>query len=127
MGVWVEPGLSRRWQSAQTACVPVVGAPISQRMPSRTLPHYPGSAPTLWAPSPAQDFDRAVSTLEALPPGPEADSQWRALGALALQHEELGVAERCAAALGEVARVRFLHKVGLHRGERRGILRGFSC
>ncbi|KIZ07625.1 Intraflagellar transport protein [Monoraphidium neglectum] len=64
------------------------------------------------------DFDRAVSTLEALPPSTEVEAQWRALGALALQHEVLWVAERCAAALGEVARVRFLHKL-IKQAERR--------
>ncbi|GBF87714.1 intraflagellar transport protein [Raphidocelis subcapitata] len=59
----------------------------------------------------ALDFDRAVATLEALPAGPDTDAQWRALSAAALAHEQLGVAERCAAALGDVARVEFLHKL----------------
>ncbi|KAI8469208.1 MAG: intraflagellar protein IFT172 [Monoraphidium minutum] len=63
------------------------------------------------------DFERAVATLEALPPGPEADAQWRALGALALKHDDLAVAERCAAALGEAARARHLRKL-LKRAER---------
>lgn len=61
----------------------------------------------------SQDFGRAVATLEALPPGPEADAQWRSLGEAALQHEELAVAARCAAALGDVARVTYLKKVRL--------------
>jgi len=52
-----------------------------------------------------------VATLEALPQTPEVEAQWRALGGLALQHEHLTVAERCAAALGDVARVKFLRKV----------------
>lgn len=64
-----------------------------------------------------QDFDRAVATLEALPPGPDTDAQWRVLAAAAQAHEQLGVAERCAAALGDVARVEFLHKVGWLGGQ----------
>lgn len=66
---------------------------------------------TLESQTHVQDFDRAVSTLEALPLSPEAEAQWRSLAALALQHEDLAVAERCAAALGEVSRADYLHKV----------------
>ena len=69
----------------------------------------------------ARDFARAVETLESLPPpqgagggggaagaAAGADAQWRALEAAALEAGDLAVAERCAAALGDVARATYL-------------------
>lgn len=37
---------------------------------------------------------------------------WQQLGDAALEEGEIDTAERCAAALGDVSRARFLHKVG---------------
>lgn len=38
---------------------------------------------------------------------------WQQLGAVALEEGDIAIAERCAAALGDVSRARFLHKVGV--------------
>lgn len=37
---------------------------------------------------------------------------WQQLGSVALEEGDISTAERCAAALGDVSRARFLHKVG---------------
>lgn len=60
-----------------------------------------------------QDFQRAVATLEPLELNPETEAHWSKLAAVALEHEALAVAERCYAALGDVAKARYLHKVWL--------------
>jgi hypothetical protein len=52
-----------------------------------------------------------MATLEALPASPEVEAQWRALAALALANEDVAVAARCAAALGDAARVVYLNQV----------------
>lgn len=57
------------------------------------------------------DFERAVDVLQPLELTPETEAQWQQLAALALEHDQIGVAERCYAALGDVARARALHKV----------------
>lgn len=54
---------------------------------------------------------RAVQTLESLELTPETEAQWQALMEAALTHNRLVVAERCAAAMGDIAKARFLHKV----------------
>lgn len=57
------------------------------------------------------DLDAAMDILDALPPSEEADAMWKQLSDLALMENKLSIAERCAAALGDVARARFLHGV----------------
>lgn len=37
---------------------------------------------------------------------------WQQLGTVALEEGDINIAERCAAALGDVSRARFLRKVG---------------
>ncbi len=55
------------------------------------------------------DFGRAVSFLESLDEEtPEAEAMWRTLARLALDQRNLAVAHRCYAALGDVARARYL-------------------
>jgi intraflagellar transport protein 172 len=63
-----------------------------------------------------QDFGRAVTTLEPLPLTPETEAQWSQLAAVALDHEVLAVAERCYAAIGDISKARYLHKVRKHHG-----------
>lgn len=58
-----------------------------------------------------QDLQRALATLEPLELTPETEAQWAQLAGAALEQEALAVAERCYAALGDVAKARFLHKV----------------
>lgn len=60
-----------------------------------------------------QDLQRALTTLEPLELNAETEAQWAQLAAVALEHEALAVAERCYAALGDVAKTRYLHKVSL--------------
>lgn len=43
---------------------------------------------------------------------------WQQLGSVALEEGDISTAERCAAALGDISRARFLHKVG--ESQRRG-------
>lgn len=47
---------------------------------------------------------------------------WQQLGSVALEEGDISTAERCAAALGDVSRARFLHKVG--NSQQRG---GWLC
>eukprot|EP01116_Phalansterium_solitarium_P017851 TRINITY_DN4518_c0_g1_i1.p1 TRINITY_DN4518_c0_g1~~TRINITY_DN4518_c0_g1_i1.p1 ORF type:complete len:1449 (+),score=743.80 TRINITY_DN4518_c0_g1_i1:1439-5785(+) len=56
-------------------------------------------------------FERAMDILETLPPSPEAEAMWTTLAHLTLQARRLHIAERCFAALGDVARARYLHKI----------------
>lgn len=44
--------------------------------------------------------------------GDQAAAMWQQLGSVALEEGDINIAERCAAALGDVSRARFLHKVG---------------
>eukprot|EP00049_Salpingoeca_infusionum_P011387 m.198132 g.198132 ORF g.198132 m.198132 type:complete len:1733 (+) comp14914_c0_seq4:203-5401(+) len=57
------------------------------------------------------DYFRAVHFLETLDDSSEAKAMWTTLASLALEAEELIVAERCYAALGNVAKARYLHKI----------------
>lgn len=54
-----------------------------------------------------------MATLEPLELTAETEAQWAQLAAVALEHEQLTVAETCYAALGDVAKARYLHKVRL--------------
>lgn len=58
-----------------------------------------------------QDFERAVAILEPLELTPETEAHWQQLAELALEHNQIVTAERCYAALGDIAKSRFLHKV----------------
>ena len=58
-----------------------------------------------------QDYERAVQTLEPLELTPETEAQWMQLAEQALATNQLVIAERCYAALGDIAKSRFLHKV----------------
>lgn len=57
------------------------------------------------------NFERAVRVLEPLDLTPETEAQWMELSELALQNNKVVIAERCYAALGDITRTRFLHKV----------------
>lgn len=54
-------------------------------------------------------YSKAVEILETLELSPEAEGMWRQLSDHAMAQNQLVVAERCAAALGDVSRARFLH------------------
>ncbi|TPX67270.1 hypothetical protein SpCBS45565_g03981 [Spizellomyces sp. 'palustris'] len=58
-----------------------------------------------------KDYERAVALLETLEITPETDAMWKSLSQMALKDRNLTIAERCFAALGDVARTRYLHQV----------------
>ncbi|XP_068609645.1 intraflagellar transport protein 172 homolog [Brachionichthys hirsutus] len=55
-----------------------------------------------------EDYNRATAFLETLEMSAEAEAMWRMLGKLAQKAQKLHVAERCCAALGDVATMYFL-------------------
>ncbi|KAG1667872.1 Intraflagellar transport protein 172 [Nymphon striatum] len=57
------------------------------------------------------DFYRAVTFLESLDISSEADSMWRSLAKISLDSNELHIAERCFAAIGDVSKSRYLKQV----------------
>ena len=54
---------------------------------------------------------RAVQYLESLELTPETEAMWKTLSQLSLESEQLHIAERCYAALGNVSRVKYLRNV----------------
>lgn len=58
-----------------------------------------------------RQFDRAVALLEVLELTPETEAMWTTLSQVAMQAQKLHVAERCYAALGDVSKARYLHKL----------------
>lgn len=59
----------------------------------------------------SRDLERAVEILEPLEVNAETEANWRALAEVSLEERKLKVAEQCFAALGNVSKARFLHKV----------------
>lgn len=56
------------------------------------------------------DFGRAVLYLESLRDRTVAEGMWQNLGSIALSQNNLQVAERCYAALGDVSRTHYLRE-----------------
>ena len=56
------------------------------------------------------DFGRAIMFLESLGEKPEAEAMWSNLAEIAIATNKLQVAERCYAALGDVARTYYLRE-----------------
>ncbi|XP_048583111.1 intraflagellar transport protein 172 homolog [Nematostella vectensis] len=57
------------------------------------------------------DFTRAVTFLESLEMSPETEAMWKTLSRLALEARQLHIAERCYAALGDVAKSKALKQI----------------
>ncbi|XP_024531630.1 intraflagellar transport protein 172 [Selaginella moellendorffii] len=57
------------------------------------------------------DYGRAVSILESLEFTAEIEAMWKQLAEKSFENMELAFAERCYAALGDVSKARYLHKV----------------
>ncbi|XP_037068847.1 intraflagellar transport protein 172 homolog [Pollicipes pollicipes] len=57
------------------------------------------------------DLLRAMNFLESLELTPEAEAMWRTLGRLAVESEQLHIAERCFAALGDVSKAKYLREI----------------
>lgn len=58
-----------------------------------------------------RDLGRAMDILDALEMSPEVEAMWSQLNVLSIQIGELKIAQRCAAALGDVATCKFLGDV----------------
>ncbi|KAM3861396.1 intraflagellar transport protein 172 homolog [Diretmus argenteus] len=56
------------------------------------------------------DYQRATAFLETLEMSSETEAMWKTLSKLSLEARQLHIAERCFAALGDVATVRYLHQ-----------------
>ncbi|KAJ9466254.1 Intraflagellar transport protein 172 [Diplonema papillatum] len=59
-----------------------------------------------------KDYEKACDLLEQITITPETEAMWQTLSQLALQSRKLHIAERCYAALGDVAKARALNKIG---------------
>ncbi|KAJ3074648.1 hypothetical protein HDU98_010644 [Podochytrium sp. JEL0797] len=59
-----------------------------------------------------KDYDRAIVLLETLDSTPESLAMWKSLSGVALKDEKIAVAQRCFAALGDVAMARYLANIG---------------
>ncbi|KAJ1625159.1 hypothetical protein T492DRAFT_880584, partial [Pavlovales sp. CCMP2436] len=57
------------------------------------------------------ELEGAADTLAKLEITPETEAMWGQLSQAALAAEELHIAERCFAAVGDAAKARYLHKV----------------
>lgn len=57
-----------------------------------------------------RDYARAVAFLENLEMTPETEANWKTLSQISLDAQELVIAERCFAALGDVSKARYLHE-----------------
>ena len=55
-----------------------------------------------------RDYDAAVEVLEPLELTPETEAMWKELQNAALEDKQLVVAQRCSAALGDIAKAQFL-------------------
>jgi intraflagellar transport protein 172 len=56
------------------------------------------------------DFNRAIAFLESLALSAETEAMWRTLAKLSLEAKQLAIAERCYAALGDVAKAKYLRE-----------------
>ena len=56
------------------------------------------------------DFNRAIAFLESLSLSAETEAMWRTLAKLSLEAKQLAIAERCYAALGDVAKAKYLRE-----------------
>ena len=53
---------------------------------------------------------RAVAFLETLEMSLETEAMWKTLSRLSLEAQQLHIAERCFAALGDISKARYLHE-----------------
>jgi intraflagellar transport protein 172 len=58
-----------------------------------------------------KDYDRACDMLDNITLSPETDAMWQNLSTIALAEMKLYIAERCYAALGDVAKARALKRI----------------
>ena len=56
-----------------------------------------------------------METLEPLEMTPETEAQWHQLARAALDDGKLIIAERCYAAVGNIAKAQYLHQVSMLR------------
>ena len=56
-------------------------------------------------------MNRAVEILEPLELTPETEANWKTIAKLAIEQQNLSVAERCYAALGNISKADYLRKI----------------
>lgn len=59
----------------------------------------------------SRDFEKAANILDPLEMNPETDANWKTLAKIALEEQNLTVAEHCYAALGDISKASFLRKI----------------
>ena len=62
-----------------------------------------------------KDFPRAMDILDSLESSPEAEAMWQQLCGLAIASNELMIAQRCAAATGNIALLKYLTQINEER------------
>lgn len=88
------------WRSVCLSLFLLLASPLSQHMRARNA-HLTSHS----------SLRRAAEILENYDPSPETDAMWEQLAQAALRAQRLVIAERCYAALGNVSRARYLHRV----------------
>lgn len=68
-------------------------------------------------------FERAASVLEVLEASAESQAMWNKLEHVSIDHVSFHITERCAAALGDVGRMRYSRKLSKMQSDRVGIAR----
>jgi intraflagellar transport protein 172 len=58
-----------------------------------------------------KDYERAADILEQLSLTPETEAMWKNLSELVLKDSKFYIAERCFAALGDISKANYLHKL----------------
>ena len=59
----------------------------------------------------SRDLEKAASILDPLDMNPETEANWRTLAQIAVEDQNITVAEHCYAALGDIAKAKFLRKI----------------
>lgn len=59
----------------------------------------------------SRDLVKATEILDPLEMSPETEANWRTLAKVALEEQNVVIAERCYSALGDVAKATYLHKI----------------
>jgi len=57
------------------------------------------------------DLERAAEILDPLEMNPETEANWKVLAKIAVEHQNIVVAERCYSAMGDIPKARYLHNI----------------
>lgn len=80
-----------------------------------------------------RDLEKAASILDPLEMNPETEANWKTLAKIALEEQNIYVAEHCYAALGDISKAAFLRKINkiikayeTQTGNKNGIILTYS-